>query len=96
MSSPLFLFEKNFSKNAFLVSFLRAYRDAWLGNDVDEDFVGGQRRFGVGSGFGSGTRVGNNYPEWFEIPKDELSCKEVPAVVNGGRPPGDVCLTVSH
>ena len=36
-----------------------------------------------------------NYPEWFETPRDELSCKEVPAVVNAGRPPGDVCLAVS-
>ena len=85
------------NKNAFLLSFLRAYRDAWLGNDIDDNFaVGGQRRFGLGSGSGSGSRgVGNNYPEWFEIPKDEVNCKEVPAVVNGGRPPGDVCLSVS-
>jgi hypothetical protein len=36
----------------------------------------------------------NNYPEWFETPKDELSCNDVPAVVNAGRPPGDVCLSV--
>ena len=79
------------------MSFLRAYRDAWLGNDIDDDFaVGGQRRFSLGSGTGSGSRgLGNNYPEWFEIPKDEVNCKEVPAVVNGGRPPGDVCLSVS-
>jgi hypothetical protein len=85
-----------FRENAFLISFIRQYRDGGHGfNDFNDVF--GNRGLG-GFDFGSrffGGSGSSNYPEWFETPKDDLTCKDVPAVVNAGRPPGDVCLAVS-
>jgi hypothetical protein len=83
------------SQNAFLQAFVHHYRDSILGGNNDfSDFSGlpGGGFHKSGNGFGGSS---STYPEWFETAKDDLSCKEVPAVVNAGRPPGDVCLAVS-
>jgi hypothetical protein len=78
-------------------SFWRAYRGTWLRTHF-QDWIGTRQDFNkreTGAGSGSGKKDPKNFPEWFETTKDDTTCTTVPATVNAGRPPSDICLAVS-
>lgn len=70
-------------------SFWRAYRGTWLRTHF-QDWIGTRQDFN-----NKRSKDPKNFPEWFETTKDDLTCATVPATVNAGRPPSDICLNVS-